>query len=289
MYIDAISIDKRLMDLLISCEIECIIHSIFRRAINLKTSGCDMISIISGGNGPNVIMVSDRYDFLTFGLNTGHSVTCTENGIYFHKEIFINFKNIPLWEYLPGKINTDKLKKNFFSFLSFLASKKYSDPEEIIKETFLSVQNPSIAVPLYDSINSLIKAIKEHNRGRIKSFLSRIIGTGEGLTPAGDDFLVGLVGILYYFSRTAETSERASFILDIIKEELDTEKTNFISSRFLSFSLEGRFSQTVLEFLDALFSASPVDQKPLRNLLSYGASSGTVTVTGILTGCLLLT
>ncbi|MEQ8186599.1 MAG: DUF2877 domain-containing protein [Candidatus Eremiobacterota bacterium] len=289
MYIDAISIDKRLMDLLISCEIECIIHSIFRRAINLKTSGCDMISIISGGNGPNVIMVSGRYDFLNLGLNTGHSVICAESGICLHKEIFINFNNIPLWEYSPGKINTDKLKKNFFSFLSFLASKKYSDPEEIIKETFLSVQNPSIAVPLYDSINSLIKAIKEHNRGRINSALSRIIGTGEGLTPAGDDFLVGLLGALYYFTRILDTADKASVILHIIKEDLNVEKTNFISSRFLSFSLEGRFSQSVFEFLDVLFSASPLDEKPLINLLSYGASSGTVIVTGILTGCLLLT
>jgi hypothetical protein len=284
-HINALSIDKKLMDLLISCEIECIIHSVFQRAINLKSFGGDMISIVSGGNGPNTIVVPEKFNFTQVPLNT--FVTCSDQGIFFYKGLFVSFNKIFLWEYVPGEINTCNLKENLLYVLSFFSSQPCLEPQEIIREKLLSIQSLSAATMLYESIISLIKAIKDNSRGRINSSLSRIIGTGEGLTPAGDDFSVGLLGVLYYFKRTLKYGERARNILDIIKEEIDIEKTNFISSRFLSFSLEGRFSQTVLEFLDILFSPEPVIEKPLRNLLSYGASSGTATVLGILSGILL--
>lgn len=289
MSINALSVDKKLMDLLMSDNIECTVHSVFQRAINLKTSGQGLISINTRYNGPDTIVLSDRYNLSETGLEPGCPVICCDSGIYIQRSPFISFHNISLWEHKSGDINITHLKRNVMYVLSFFSNQSSYEAEEIIKKIFLSVQSPSAALFLYDSVISLIKGIKDNYRGRIKSSLSRIIGTGEGLTPAGDDFLVGLLGALYYFTRTLDTADKAHVILHMIKEDMDIEKTNFISSRFLSFSLEGRFSQTVLEFLDVLFAASSVDEKPLKNLLSYGASSGTVTVIGILTGCLLLT
>ena len=289
MLINALSIDKKLMDLLILHNIEATVHSVFRRAINLKTSRGGLISINTRYNGPDTILLADRYTLPETELEPGCPVVCCDKGIYIQRSPFINFHNISLWEHKSHDINIANLKKNVMYVLSFFSNQSSYEAEEIIKRIFLSVQSQSVAVFLYDSVISLIKGLKDNNRGRIKSSLSRIIGTGEGLTPAGDDFLVGLVGALYYFTRTLDTADKASVILHMIKEDLNLEKTNFISSRFISFSLEGRFSQTVLEFLDVLFSGAPVDEKPLINLLSYGASSGTVTVIGILTGCMLLT
>ncbi|MEQ8222077.1 MAG: DUF2877 domain-containing protein [Candidatus Eremiobacterota bacterium] len=289
MSINALSVDKKLMDLLMSDNIECTVYSVFRRAINLETFRGGLISINTRYNGPDTIVLSDRYNLSETGSEPGCPVICCDSGIYIQRSPFINFHNISLWEHKSHDINIVNLKRNVIYVLSFFSNQNSYEAEEIIKKIFLSVQSPSAALLLYDSVISLIKGIKDNHRGRIKSSLSRIIGTGEGLTPAGDDFLTGLLGALYYFIRTLDTADKASVILHIMKEDLNLEKTNFISSRFLSFSLEGRFSQTVLEFLDVLFSTSPVDEKPLKNLLSYGASSGTVTVIGILTGCLLLT
>ena len=203
---------------------------------------------------------------------------------------FISLHNALPWEYYltERKINPERIVENILYFISKISIPPVK-PKEILISKLSPFHSQSAATALSENFISLLNSLKDNNRGRIKPYLSRIIGLGEGLTPAGDDLITGLLGAIYSFKRTADFKEKADTALFMIKEEIDIEKTNFISSRFLSFSLEGRFSQPLLEFLDELFSPAAADEKPLRNILSYGASSGIATVLGILLGSLLFT
>jgi len=289
----ALSIDKKLSNLLISSQIEGILYSVFERAINLKTSSGELISVVSreNFNGPNTVVVSERFNLSELFLNPGSSVISSKNGLYFEEGLFIGFDCAIPWEYSLSQIeiNPLQLRKNLLYFASFFPGNNLLCPEEFIRDNFLSFQNLASASFLSENVIAFFNAIKDNNRGRIKTSLGRIIGSGEGLTPAGDDFIVGLLGVLYSFSIWNEFKDKANNILSVIKEEIDIERTNFISSRFLSFSLEGRFSQPVFEFLDLLFSCDDFrDDRSLRNILSYGASSGNVIALGILSGSWLL-
>jgi len=66
-------------------------------------------------------------------------------------------------------------------------------------------------------------------------------------------------------------------------------KTNFISSCLLSFSVSGRFSQPVLELLDRLFFSDDIrENSSFNNLKDYGATSGIATLIGVVSGLFLL-
>lgn len=291
LHINALSIDKKLYDLLSYGRIECTVHSIFHRAINLKTSFGGMISIISrrNFNGPNTVLIEDKFLLTDSGINPESPVFCFESVIYFKEGFFISLHNALPWEYYltERKINPEQIVKNMLYFISKISNIPLINAREVLIAKLSPFHSQSAVIALSENFISLLNSLKDNNRGRIKRSLSRIIGLGEGLTPAGDDLITGLLGIIYSFKRTTGFKAKADTALFMIKEEIDTEKTNFISSRFLSFSLEGRFSQPVLEFLDELFSPDALDEKFLKNMLSYGASSGIATVLGILSGCLL--
>ncbi|MFC0178946.1 DUF2877 domain-containing protein [Thorsellia kenyensis] len=70
----------------------------------------------------------------------------------------------------------------------------------------------------------------------ISTGLNQLIGHGEGLTPAGDDFIVGFIAGLRYFGQT-ELLDMTVSITHNIKEN-----TNRISQAFLNSALEGYFS-----------------------------------------------
>lgn len=104
-----------------------------------------------------------------------------------------------------------------------------------------------------------------------------LIGLGDGLTPAGDDFLVGLLAAL----RGLEQEEQAVRFRTALEEEVEAQlaKTNDISAEFLRYACRGAFSRPLCQ----LFSpAEP--EAALDWLAGIGHSSGIDTLTGVREG-----
>jgi Protein of unknown function (DUF2877) len=104
----------------------------------------------------------------------------------------------------------------------------------------------------------------------------RLIGLGEGLTPAGDDLLVGSLAVARRF--------RPDFLLDDpgIGQALANaarEGTTIVAREFLLEALEGRFSEIVIALLTA--ADVPRARAALDDLLGLGASSGADTAAGM--------
>jgi len=89
----------------------------------------------------------------------------------------------------------------------------------------------------------------------------KLLGLGSGLTPAGDDFLVG------YIASREILGKKIPF-------EIDCSRTTKLSAHILLNALGGKFSSAVIDFLK---SGDPA-------LLSFGKSSGVATALGILKG-----
>ena len=101
------------------------------------------------------------------------------------------------------------------------------------------------------------------------------VGRGEGLTPSGDDILMGILAVLF---RTG----RLDGIIPV-KEYLDTngtKRTTAISCEYLRYALEGIFSGEIIRLMDALGHSSDFSEE-FSQLLAIGHTSGADTLLGI--------
>jgi Protein of unknown function (DUF2877) len=127
-----------------------------------------------------------------------------------------------------------------------------------------------------------------HARARIAEGLScrlpdvfiegacELIGLGEGLTPAGDDCVVGVLAVIHHLAPwwlrqhptiTASIAARAAAA------------TTTIAGEFVTHALDGRFAETIVELLTG--KTPDGIERAGAQLLRTGATSGADTLVGV--------
>ncbi len=219
LFIDGISIDYEFQKSINSIEAE--VHSVFERACNLKTSEGNMISIIAKKdfNGPGTVLISEGIKLKNL-INSGEKVVISSEKITFYDK-YINLKTCSLWKYDYRDLNLkkDSLKKYIDDFANILTGEKISD----LKDTYITVKHilyqaveENIIKALSHNLSNLLLNLKENNKERIKEYSGRIIGLGCGLTPAGDDILVGMLSVFHRLKTIAEFSKLSENLLNSV-------------------------------------------------------------------------
>jgi hypothetical protein len=114
---------------------------------------------------------------------------------------------------------------------------------------------------------------------------SQLIGLGPGLTPSGDDFLVGcLRGLWLIRSNAAGAAQTLDRLRDVLLPDLDA-RTTRVGAAFIRYALEGAFAEVLDRAALALLAPSHprVVQAAITRLLAQGDTSGTDTMLGLLT------
>ncbi|MBO0851755.1 MAG: DUF2877 domain-containing protein [Pseudonocardia sp.] len=123
------------------------------------------------------------------------------------------------------------------------------------------------------------------SEARPPSVLLRLIGFGPGLTPAGDDVLVGLMSVLY---RAGGESAAARAVRAAVAPELrrQAHRSTDVGAHYLRLAADGHFGEPLLGLVDALVGGHgrAVVLARTRDALRVGASSGADAVGGILLG-----
>ena len=119
------------------------------------------------------------------------------------------------------------------------------------------------------------------------TLVQALVGLGEGLTPSGDDFLVGLLAVLHitgFLPCSAGSPVHAQFY------ECVRLGTSQLSGEFLRCAFEGHFAEPLVMLVRAL-CAPATDAWPAHaaTLATVGHSSGVDAMVGIALGCRLLT
>ena len=107
-----------------------------------------------------------------------------------------------------------------------------------------------------------------------------LIGLGEGLTPAGDDCVLGALAAIHRLAPgwlTSHESQRGR-LADAARR-----RTTDVARDFLLEALDGRFAEPVLALLTA--PSDDVAGSAARRLVAMGATSGADTLCGIRLGC----
>lgn len=119
---------------------------------------------------------------------------------------------------------------------------------------------------------------------RLAAEVSALIGYGRGLTPDGDDYLLGYLAALWPWRQSPEIASHDGALRGLIGSQLA--RTNDISRHYLARALEGHFSAPICQLMLVLGSAVSATQVQAAALevMQFGASSGVDCLAGILHG-----
>jgi len=124
--------------------------------------------------------------------------------------------------------------------------------------------------PLFLSILDLA-----HETGELPSpkLIVDLLGTGPGLTPSGDDFVMGM--LLAVNRWEAENQNQPN--LDLFNREIVAaayQQTTTLSANLIECAAQGLADQCLIDALDWLVSGSESDMQSIDALLTWGSSSG---------------
>ena len=129
------------------------------------------------------------------------------------------------------------------------------------------------------------QALANSNVAQMLSAACHLIGRGPGLTPSGDDFLVGCLRGLWLMHKHAPVARRMlDHLQDALLPNLDA-RTTRVGAEFIRYALDGAFAEVLDQAALALLAPvhPPVVQYPVSHLLAQGETSGTDTMLGLLT------
>jgi hypothetical protein len=244
------------------------VHSVFARACNF-IRGEELWTLLApdGDPGPTVLRLARSVPCdLRRLFAAGERLACRA-GIARTQRVAFRIRGVPVWR--PGPLE------------ACLAFASIDTHLRRALQTLAPCGGIADAAPC----NALEAACRTLDGGRALPALRRLIGRGEGLTPAGDDFLVGLVAGLERL--TAGDAERARFLGALAKGiEADTVRTTPIAAHALRQAVRGHHGAAVLALREALLCDADFERvaQALAALLCIGASSGAAMASGLLAG-----
>jgi hypothetical protein len=124
----------------------------------------------------------------------------------------------------------------------------------------------------------LAQALRYGDLSAVEAAASRLIGLGQGLTPSGDDFLVGVCAALRAVAHPLHT------VFGTACAERARGRTTTVAEMFYRFAARGMFSARIHELIASLSQPGADLVAAFERALDWGASSGADCLLGVLVG-----
>jgi hypothetical protein len=279
------------------------VHSVFRQALNIA-AGDRLIAIApqSAGGLPNGIAISGAPDFRALRLEEGMLV----NGGWPTLELPQAGVRIDLgraWAWSPRLVagsldpSDGAMRRRIETAADVVAARAsrvgFAQCIELLRPVAVGAASPaaswssSVGLAVDEgpdaaraglrSIETMRRAVADRDLAAAFEATEALIGLGDGLTPSGDDFLVGLTAAL-----RASRHELASPIATHAAERARGATTD-VARTALEHASRGEYAERIHDVLGALARG---DEQALRGqierALSWGASSGADSLLGML-------
>ncbi len=257
------------------------VHSRYKNVVNLFIEGRffsvhnSKISMTSLS-----IIVEDALE-----VQRDDTVIIMEHGIQVGREL-LEYGNVETWNpVVERRIPLERakvvLKELKTSLIEYKSHAGYADSAV----TPIGEKDDFLTAILRKRVWKLKSDFLEHVLSEQKiweDFLKENIGAGIGLTPSGDDFIVGLL----FAMKCSDVDGIFEKLVEIVEENL--EYTNDISGAFLKSACKGEFSQKLHELAKGISEEKESIKEEIDNIASSGHSSGVDTLNGIVVGWELL-
>lgn len=271
------------------------VHSVFHSAINLHLNGeKSLLTLVTSDEAdlPQGIRVATPDDFSFEIFRAGESVTCRGDILRFASSAL----TIDLHEAKSFSCNLSALYVEItrpsvataWQWVWQVLNERQteSNAEIIAQDLFRSDETIRTGVPRKagKAMRSLFAATRQFNLAAASS-LNSLIGLGTGLTPNGDDLLIGYLAGLWCTVR--DRHERLQFILELGKAIIRlSQQTNDISRTYLYHASRGQVSSRLADLAEEICRGENSDRlfAAAKSAMQVGHTSGMDAVTGLLIG-----
>jgi len=274
-------IAKRVGYLVPAADFEGTVHSTFARACNIACGATLLtVAVDELADGPTTIKLAPGAVPDLRGLfRTGERLRC-RNRIASAADVELSFAGAVIWRPAPPLpagsrrlgSNLGRLKAKLRFAGAAVKHRRLAHSSVLDRE----------AAPV---LRALADATRSLDAGEATAVLDRLVGWGEGLTPAGDDFIVGWYASLEVLADNRD--DRFRFLRALSGAIVQrTGRTTPIAAHCLRLAAHGHFNDDVVGLRNAFLGSSDCAtfEAALHRALDAGATSGADLVTGIIAG-----
>ena len=269
---------------------DAVVQSVFDTAANLRLIDEDrLITLLLSDHYelPQGIRIPTRYapfPSLTVGLRAA-----TRGGIlrFDGSPLTVDFRRAHVWKCCVSELHANmelpSSQEAWSTAWQLLnQGQRIGKTDRIAEDLFLSNSGSPLSRRIRKSVTQLITSAERFDiRGSIHA-AEKLIGLGPGLTPTGDDFLIGFLAGLWCTRGTDQG--QLGFIRSFGDALMQIATgTNEISRTYLYHAALGQFSSSLSNLLEAIATGGRVKQAT-EEAMQVGHSSGMDSVTGLLIG-----
>ena len=276
-------------------DFDATVHSVFHSAINLNLNGGkSLLTLVTSSEAdlPQGIRVDTPDDFSFEIFRTGESVTCQGDILRFASSVLtIDLHGAESFSCDLSALQADITRPSVATawrlvWQALNERQIQSNAEIIAQDLFRSDETIRAGVPRKagEAMRGLFAATLQFDLAAASSF-NALIGLGAGLTPSGDDLLVGYLAGLWCSVR--DGPERLRFVSDLGKEiNRLSHQTNDISQTYLYHASRGQVSSQLADLAEEICRGENSDRlfAAAKSAMHVGHTSGLDTVTGLLIG-----
>ena len=259
------------------------VHSVFSRACNIALDDGRLLTLLAAeqGNAPNAVRLDTPPGF-TFdrALRTGERIGCRAGVMRFGQAgISVRLASAHPWRHDLDGLGADFRDPSVFA--AWRAARRCLRRHETANP---STDLTGLSVPPGRAL-ALWRAARAQDIDAGAAALRDLIGCGMGLTPAGDDIVVGFLAGL---RATACADDRRLAWSAALGESASalTDRTNPISGAYILHAVNGGFAEPIARLASAIATGAGEDDiaRAARPALGVGATSGEDGVRGLLLG-----
>lgn len=260
------------------------VHSIFDRTFNIQSEDRGELFTIANeslDNGPNTL-VTEFTHFSEMDIAIDDRVYAMNNTLCILNKIKIKLDDAKKWNSVlpPYPANEQQLRRNLNAARLFIdhygknggMKRSHTDGSSFDQE---------VTRLLAERSRLLLQAISRGSMQQAEREAAGLVGLGFGLTPSGDDFLVGL--FVVFNLPMSPLYHCRSFCMQVAAQSIG--RTNEISYITLKKAATGQARESLIRLLRDLTVGSEESMRAsLGSVLNIGSTSGTDIAIGIVSG-----
>lgn len=252
------------------------VHSVYQKAVNILVD--DRIVVVMGSgaeDAPDSIITDFEGSFLDCPIQKNDAVSYKDSELWINDKVMVGFKDAVLFQngLQYERLNTadDIRKEDLMNIRSFLWT--YGKKDALYRAYFREHEADILQEMFQDCFERMEQS---DNWIHFYEEAIRMTGLGIGLTPSGDDCIVG-ISLVFAFLCNDFQEKTEAFLRE------NRKKTNRISMQMIENARIGRGRKSELILLKLLVRHQGVRIKQyVHNILCFGETSGTDTLIGIL-------
>ncbi|KPC50241.1 hypothetical protein WG78_17730 [Amantichitinum ursilacus] len=255
------------------------VHSCFRHALNLVWHDgrlCTLLSAPAAAQPRAVaVAVPDDWDWRQH-CDPGQWLIYRQGTLFAPRHWHIDLTAAPVWE--PSRAR---------ALLDALPAARLQQVHDLLAaqlQAYAAQQSGHSVLQLLPVATTGLPIAQWHSQTstlELQRHVNALLGLGRGLTPDGDDYLLGYLAALHHCHRL---TAHFRVMANAIKQGLL--RTTEISQHYLQLAIQGHFSQSILILIDSIATNPQPEilKDAAQSVMQYGASSGIDVLAGFLHG-----